>query len=154
MRAAAGGPQGLRAPDVSRDKRHLFRRIWPRWLTDAVTAPGIETMWWTENYKNDVDSIDRHIPRTLLSCVCSGCSNIPQRPPFQCAVIDHVGSLQDRIRRWGQTHAGCGRDSQPGSRWSEPEPVQALPDRVILYEQLQRVTGAVNKIVHLNKPKH
>lgn len=39
---------------------------------------------------------------------------IPQRPPFQCAVIDHIGSLQDRVRRRGQTHAGGGWDSQAG----------------------------------------
>lgn len=50
-----------------------------------------------------------------VSCMVFGCSNIPQRPPFQCAVIDHVGSLQDRIRRRGQTHAGGGWDSQAGS---------------------------------------
>lgn len=30
MRAATGRPQGLRAANVSCDKGHLFRRIWPR----------------------------------------------------------------------------------------------------------------------------
>lgn len=30
MRAATGGSQGLRPPNVSRDEICLFRRIWPR----------------------------------------------------------------------------------------------------------------------------
>lgn len=30
MRAATRRPQGLRAPNVSCDKRCFFRRIWPR----------------------------------------------------------------------------------------------------------------------------
>lgn len=40
MRAAAGRSQGLRASDVSRDKRGLFWRIRTRRLADAVAAPG------------------------------------------------------------------------------------------------------------------
>lgn len=41
----------------------------------------------------------QHVTSTVF-----GCSDIPQRPPFQGALIHHVGSLQDCIRGRGQTH--------------------------------------------------
>lgn len=44
MRAATVRSQGFRAADVSSNKRRLFGRIWPRRLTRAVTAPGIEAL--------------------------------------------------------------------------------------------------------------
>lgn len=78
-----------------------------------------------------------------------GSANIPQRPAFQRAVINNVGSLQDRVRRRGQAHAGRGWNPQTGSWRSQSESVQALPDRVILHEELQRLTGAVNEFIHL-----
>lgn len=78
-------------------------------------------------------------------------SNAPQRPPFQRAVFNLVRPLQDRVRRRGQTHAGRGWHFQLASGRSQSEPVQTLPDRVVLYEQLQRVTGAMNEVIHLNE---
>lgn len=75
----------------------------------------------------------------------------PQRPPLQRAVLHRVGSFQDCVRGRGQTHAGGSRGSEVGPGRAQPEPVQTLPDWVILYQQVQGVTGAVNKIVHLNQ---
>lgn len=152
MRAATGGPQGFRAPNVSCNKRQLFGRIWPRRFTYAVTPPGVEREHGPlkMTYTHLLSNTDPH----YVSCEAFGPvvrPNIPQRPPFQRAFINHVRSLQDCIGRWGQTHAGGGWDSQLVPGWSQSEAIQTLPDWVILYKQLQRVTRAVDKIVHLNK---
>lgn len=85
------------------------------------------------------------------SAVASSRRNAPQRPPLQRAVLHRVGSLQERVGRGGEAHAGGGRGAEVGPRRAQPEPVQALPDRVVLYQQLQGVAGAVDQIIHLNK---
>lgn len=92
-------------------------------------------------------SITSSLISSSYSAYCWQLSNLkhkPQRPPFQCAIINHISSLQDGIRWWGQAHAGCCWDSQPVPGRSQPETVQTLPDWVIFYEQLQSLTCAMN----------